>query len=87
MTNDEMIETGKMLLDYEHECQILQKKIDALIVEQKDARSHANDMHNLLIKTVGANIQERIIPIEDKAIVVTYNPMGSTLRISHHVVT
>lgn len=87
MTNDEMIATARLLLDFEKETRDLQKEIDSLRTTQNRAKKNCHDQRNLLLPCVGANVTERIIPIGDKAIIITYNPPSNELRISNRVVT
>ena len=86
VTDNEMVDAADLLVTLEDECQEMQKKIDGLREVQRRSRSDYDNQKKMLLDCVGASIQERIIPVGDKAVIITYNPAGNKLRISNRVV-
>ena len=87
MTAAEMIEASEQLLAFEAESEEVGRKIQMLGDQRLRLSKSIHQLHGLLGKTVGGVINERIIPIGDQAVIVSYNEGdGASVRISNRVV-
>lgn len=87
MTNDEMIQVAGMYLDFLDDIDKIESEIHKLGHEKSTMMAKAKDQEKMLLTCVGASIRERIIPIQDKAVIVTFDGPNSSIRISNRVVT
>lgn len=87
MDNNEMYDAAYELLQLNNEYEQTQDKIRELQEECIRINAAADAQRDALLDTVGANIQERIIPVGESAIIIQYHENGNKLRISDRVVT
>lgn len=86
MKDNEIRILAEEYLDAEQECQRLQAQMDHLKEMQRRLRQSMNPIQQKLLNIVGASIIERIIPIGKQAIIVSYHPNNTIMRISNRVV-